>query len=277
MDDRVDRLTGLLHRFGLHARVLHSGGLSGSLDLEQRQGVSRLHLLRRGALEVPDPGGGGVLLRQPSAVFYPRSWRHRIVADAGGAEVLSAAIDFGSGDENPLLRGLPAMMCLPLTEMPSLDATLGILFVEATSRRCGHATVLDRLTEVLFVQLLRFAIERQLIQGGVVAGLADARLARALTAMHDDPAHDWSLALLAAEAGMSRSRFAARFAAVVGVPAMEYLMRWRIGVAQGLLRRGQPPKVVAQEVGYGRSSTFGRAFAHVVGTTPTAWLRARRG
>jgi AraC-like DNA-binding protein len=275
MDDRIDRLTGLLHRFGLHARVLHSGALSGPLDFEQRQGVSHLHLLRQGALEVPDPGGGGVHLRQPSAVFYPQSWRHRIVADASGAEVLSAAIDFGSGDENPLLRGLPAMMCLPLSEMPSLDATLGILFVEATARRCGHSTVLDRLTEVLFVQLLRYAIERQLIQGGVVAGLADARLARALTAMHDNPAHDWSLASLAAKAGMSRSRFAARFAAVVGVPAMEYLTRWRIGVAQGLLRRGQPPKVVAQEVGYARSSTFGRAFAHAVGTTPTAWLRAR--
>jgi AraC-like DNA-binding protein len=154
---------------------------------------------------------------------------------------------------------------------------MGILFAEATSRRCGHSTVLDRLTEVLFVQLLRYAIERQLLQGGVVAGLADARLARALTAMHDDPARDWSLASLAAEAGMSRSRFAARFAMVVGVPAMEYLTRWRIGVAQGLLRRGHPPKAVAQEVGYGRSSTFGRAFAHVVGRTPTAWLRAREG
>lgn len=277
MNDRVDRLTSLLHRFGLHARVLHNGAHSGPLDFEQRQGVSHLHLLRQGVLEVPDPAGGGVHLRQPSAVFYPRSWRHRIVADTSGAEVLSAAIDFGSGDENPLLQGLPAMMCLPLSEMPSLDATFGILFVEATSRRCGHSTVLDRLTEVLFVQLLRYAIERQLIQGGVVAGLADARLARALTAMHDDPAHDWSLASLAAKAGMSRSRFAARFAAVVGVPAMEYLTRWRIGVAQGLLRHGRPPKVVAQEVGYGCSSSFGRAFANVVGLTPTAWVRARQG
>ena len=274
MDDRVDRLTGLLHRFGLHARVLHSGALSAPLDFEPRQGVSHLHLLRQGTLAVPDPGGRDVHLSQPSAVFYPRSCRHRIVAAASATEVLSAAIDFGSGDENPLLRGLPAMMCLPLSEMPSLEATLGILFVEATARRCGHSTVLDRLTEVLFVQLLRYAIERQLIQGGVVAGLADARLARALTAMHAHPAHDWSLASLAAKAGMSRSRFAARFAAVVGVPAMEYLTRWRIGVAQGLLRRGQPPKVVAQEVGYGRSSTFGRAFAHVVGLTPTAWVRA---
>lgn len=277
MEDRIDRLTGLLHRFGLQAGVLHSGTLCAPLDFEQRQGVSHLHLLRQGSVEVPVPGGCNLRLSRPCAVFYPRSWRHRIVADASGAELLSAAIDFGSGDANPLLRGLPPMMCLPLSEMPSLETTLGILFVEATSRRCGHSTVLDRLTEVLFVQLLRYAIERQLIQGGVVAGLADARLARALTAMHDDPASAWSLTLLAARAGMSRSRFAARFSAVVGIPAMEYLTRWRIGVAKGMLKHGHPPKVVAQEVGYGRSSTFGRAFAHVVGRTPTAWLQARDG
>ena len=277
MEDRIDRLTGLLHRFGLRAQVLHGDLLSQTRDLAQRPGVSHLHLLRLGALCVPDPAGGEVRLSQPTAVFYPGSWSHRIVAVGSGADVLSAAIDFGSSEENPLLRSLPSMMCMPLREMPGLEATLALLFAEATSRRCGHSTVLDRLTEVLFVQLLRYAIERDLIQGGAVAGLSDPRLARALTAMHDNPAHDWSLASLAAKAGMSRSRFAARFASVVGLPAMEYLMHWRIRVAQGLLRHGHPPKAVAQEVGYGSSSTFGRAFAHVVGLTPMVWMRSRKG
>jgi AraC-like DNA-binding protein len=275
MDDRIDRLTSLLHRFGLRARVLHGGPLSGALDFALQPGISHLHLLRLGSCSVPDPSGRDLHLSQPTAVFCPGSWPHRIVADEDGAEVLSAAIDFGSGEENPLLGGLPPMMCIPLTELPGLEATLALLFVEASSRRCGHSTVLDRLTEVLFVQLLRYAIERQLIQGGVVAGLSDPRLARALTSMHEDPACDWSLASLAAKAGMSRSRFAARFASVVGMPAMEYLTRWRIGVAQGLLRHGHPQKAVAQEVGYGRSSTFGRAFAQTTGMTPTTWLRSR--
>ena len=274
MEDRIDRLTGLLHRFGLHARVLHGGVLRGALQLERRAGLGHLHVLRHGAVELTDGDGQVHRLIEPSAVFFPRAVSHRIVAGEDGAEVLSAAIDFGSGDENPLLGSLPPMMCVPLTELSALDATLGVLFAEASARRCGHSTVLDRLTEVLFVQLMRYAIERRLVEGGVVAGLADVRLARALTAMHDDPARNWSLASLAATAGMSRSRFAARFAEVVGVPAMEYLTRWRIGVAQGLLRRGRASKVVAQEVGYGRSSTFGRAFAHVVGATPTAWLRS---
>lgn len=277
MEDRIDRLAGLLHRFGLRAQVLHGDVLSGTREFTQRQGVSQLHLLRLGSVCVAAPTGSEVRLCQPTAVFYPRSWPHGIAAVGGSAEVLSAAIDFGSDEENPLLRSLPAMMCVPLSEMPGLEATLALLFAEATSGRCGHSTVMDRLTEVLFVQLLRFAIEREMIQGGVVAGLADPRLARALTAMHDNPAQDWTLASLAARAGMSRSRFAARFASIVGIPAMEYLMRWRIGIAQGLLRHGHPPKAVAQEVGYGRSSTFGRAFANVVGLTPIAWMRSRKG
>jgi AraC-like DNA-binding protein len=273
MEDRIDRLTGLLHRFGLSANVLHGGVLRGALELERRNGFSHLHVLRHGAVELTDDDGTVHRLSAPSAVFFPRAVWHRIVAAEEGTEVLCAAVDFGSGDENPLLGSLPPRMCVPAIGLSALDATLGVFFLEASARRCGHSTVLDRLTEVLFVQLMRYAIEHRLVEGGVVAGLADVRLARALTAMHEDPARSWSLAQLAATAGMSRSRFAARFTEVVGVPAMAYLTRWRIGVAQGLLRRGRPSKVVAQEVGYGRSSTFGRAFAHVVGTTPTSWLR----
>lgn len=277
MDDRIDRLSGLLHRFGLHARVVHGGILRGSLECERRAGLVHLHALRQGAIELTDGDGQRHHLTGPLVIFGPQATSHHIVAGEDGAELLSALIDFGSGDENPLLRSLPSMLCVPMTESSALDATLGVLFAEAGARRCGGASVLDRLTEVLFIQLMRFAIERRLVEGGVVAGLGDARLARALTAMHEDPARSWSLASLAATAGMSRSRFAARFAEVVGLPAMEYLTRWRIGVAQRLLRQGRPSKIVAQEVGYGRSSTFGRAFAHVVGATPTAWLRSTQG
>ena len=274
MEDRIDRLSGLLHRFGLRARVLHGGSLRGALQLDRLTGFSHLHVLRQGAIELTDGDGQVHRLSDPSAVFFPKTVSHRMVAGEDGAELLCAAIDFGSGDENPLIGSLPRMMRVPVTELSALDATLGGLFAVVRARRCGHSTVLHRLTEVLFVQLMRYAIEHRLVDGGVVAGLSDQRLARALTAMHDDPARNWSLASLAATARMSRSRFAACFAEVVGLPPMEYLTRWRIGVAQGLLRQGRPSKVVAQEVGYGRSSTFGRAFANVVGATPTAWLRS---
>jgi AraC-like DNA-binding protein len=75
---------------------------------------------------------------------------------------------------------------------------------------------------------------------------------------------------------MSRSRFAARFTQVVGLPAGEYLARWRVGLAKGLLRRGRPVKQVAIEVGYGSASAFARVFAQVVGQTPSGWLARPR-
>lgn len=137
MEDRIDRLTGLLHRFGLHARVLHGGVLRGAFQLERRTGLGHLHVLRHGAIELTDGDGRLHRLSDPSAVFFPRAVSHRIVAGEDGAEVLSAAIDFGSGDENPLLGSLPSMMCVPLTELSALDATLGVLFAERVRDAAG--------------------------------------------------------------------------------------------------------------------------------------------
>jgi AraC-like DNA-binding protein len=81
---------------------------------------------------------------------------------------------------------------------------------------------------------------------------------------------------MAARAGMSRSRFAEHFSAVMGVPAAEYLKRWRVGLAKRMLRDGRPVKQVALDVGYGSSAAFGRAFGQIEGATPTGWLQGVR-
>ena len=271
-----DRLSSLLQRFELQARVYHCGRLTGETALDGQDGVGHLHLLRRGGLSASGADGRTVIVSQPSLVFYPRPLAHRLRADATeGADLVCASVRFGIGDENPLVRGLPGLLVIPLAEAPALDAAQALLFSEASAQRCGHAAVVDRLTEVLMVQMLRYAIEHRLIDGGLLAGLADVPLAKALNAMHAEPARAWSLADLAQCAGMSRSRFAARFSQVVGVPPAEYLLQWRVGLAKGLLRRGRPVKQVAEVVGYGGASAFGRAFAQVVGVPPGRWLNAR--
>lgn len=270
----TDRLSNLLQRFDLRARVLHSGSLRGVMHFDDAERVGHLHLVRRGSIGVTDGDARRIAIDEPSAVFYPKPLKHRIDAAArSDAEVVSANIAFGVGDENPILRGLPDLLVLPLAEIPALGPTQSLLFAEALGRRCGHAAVVGRLTEVLVVQLLRFAIERKIVDSGLLAGLADPRLAKALTSMHAQPAHAWTLDALADVATMSRSRFAAQFAEVVGMPAGEYLTQWRVGLAKTLLRRGRPVKQVALEVGYGGASTFGRAFTNVVGASPGAWVR----
>lgn len=270
-----DRLTALLQRFELRARTYHSGALCGSVHFDGQDGMAHLHVLCEGRLTVSHPDGSRHELTEPTALFYPRPLRHALaVADGRSAGLVCAAIDFGQA-ENPLLRSLPDVLAIPLAGMPAFEATQALLFDEALGRRCGHPVVVDRLTEVLIVQLLRHAIEHKQADAGLMAGLSDRRLARALTAMHAEPSKAWTLDSLAAQAHMSRSRFAARFREVLGTTPGEYLAQWRVGVAQGLLRRGLAVKEVAPQVGYGDARSFGRAFAQAVGASPTEWLGAR--
>jgi AraC-like DNA-binding protein len=272
-----DRLSALLMRFDLRARVLHSGPLCGTSGFDARQGVGHLHLLRHGTLGVTDPRGQRTVLDQPSVVFFPRPATHRLDTDPGqGAELVCASIEFGVGDENPLLRALPAQLQVPLARLPALDLTQQLLFSEAFGQRCGHAAVVDRLTEVLVVQVLRYAIEQRLVDGGLMAGLADQRLHKALSAVHAEPARTWTLDSMAEVAGMSRARFAAHFVRLVGMPPGEYLTGWRLGLARAMLRRGLPVKQVAAEVGYASASALGRVFAQRLGVSPTTW-QARDG
>lgn len=277
----MDRLTDFLQRFDLRAQVLHNGALTRALRVEPSEGAGRLHLLRSGSVQVAGPGRKLCTVSEPSVIFFARPARHELRAVEGGAKVgkpdlLSAAVDFGAGDENPLLQGLPLPLRLPLKDIPDMQALFSVLLEEAAGRRCGHAAVLDRLVEVLVVRLMRLAIERKLVDRGVMAGLADARLARALTAVHAAPQVEWTLEGMAAKAGMSRSRFAAYFTEVMGVPAAEYLKRWRVGLAKRMLREGRPVKQVALDVGYGSSASFGRAFGQIEGSTPTAWVQGVR-
>jgi len=153
----ADRLSVLLQRFELRARVFHRGLLCGTAGFDAAAGVGHLHLLRCGKLTVTDAAGQRSQVSEPAVLFLPRPTVHRLEAD--DAELVCASIDFGAGDDNPLLRGLPEWLCSPLAELPGLALTQQLLFDEAAAGRCGHGAVVDRLSEVLVIQLLRHAIE----------------------------------------------------------------------------------------------------------------------
>jgi transcriptional regulator GlxA family with amidase domain len=115
-------------------------------------------------------------------------------------------------------------------------------------------------------------MDARLIEGGILMGLADDRLAKAITAMNQKPEYPWSLETLAKKAGMSRARFAVQFRRIVGVTPFDYLADWRIAVAQSLLKSGKALKMVAPSVGYASSAALSRAFSERVGMSPTEWL-----
>jgi AraC-like DNA-binding protein len=256
----------------LRARVFHSGALCGVARFDESAGVGHLHLLRRGPLSVTNASGQRSIAKEPSVLFLPQGSAHRLDGGKGeGADLVCASIDFGAGDENPLLRGQPPLLCVPLVQLAGLDLGQQLLFSEAHGARCGHNAVVDRLTEVLVIQLLRHALAHRPVDGGVMAGLSDRRLAKALNAVHADPGQPWNLDSMAATAGMSRARFAAQFRQTVGVPPGDYLTGWRMGVARQLLRKGLTVKQVAAEVGYTSPGAFGRVFLQRVGATPVRW------
>ena len=152
-------------------------------------------------------------------------------------------------------RGLlPALVHIRASDPAAgrLKRTIDSIVEEALADRPGRDLVVDRLIEVLLVEALRFSAEavEAIGQRGLLVGLADPLLARALRRLHGDVAHAWSVEELAREAGLSRSVFSERFVQKVGVPPMQYLMEWRMALAKAMLQRDTPRlEAVAAAIG----------------------------
>ncbi|HMS05517.1 MAG TPA: AraC family transcriptional regulator [Burkholderiaceae bacterium] len=280
----IDRLSGILEHFRVHAQLHHSGALCGLTHFDAREGYGYLHVLRRGQLEVSHPGArglpGSVRLEEPTLLFYPGPFTHRFHnPPAEGSDFTCARLSFDGGAGNPLARSLPPLVVLPLARVPGLDLTLQLLFSETDQVRCGQRLLADRLFEVVVIQLLRWLLDHPQESGmcpGLVKGMSDPRLARALTALHDGPGESWTLQRMAERAGMSRTAFANTFRELLGQTPADYLTGWRIALAQSRLRDGRPIKVLAQELGYANPSALSRAFAARVGMAPRDWLARTR-
>lgn len=272
MHDHIDLL---LQRFTLKSRVFFAGNLCNITNFDAAQGVAHLHVLRAGCLDVVPAVGPSLQLEQPALLLFPQPTSHRLVpAQPGGADMTCSSVEFGLGSGNPLVQALPGLMLVPLADAPGLQAILDVFFDEAFHAKQGRSAALRRLAELVLILTLRHALERGLLKSGMMSGLADPRLSKALRAIHDRPAEAWTLHTMADAAGMSRARFAHHFQQVVGAPPGDYLNQWRISIAQSLLSRGKPLGLIADEVGYGSATALTRAFTSRVGQSPTAWLAA---
>jgi hypothetical protein len=208
----VDRLSPFFANFAISARVFYSGRLCGASGDHDTKHAGHLHVLRRGRLRIVQEDGRSTVIEQPSVLFYSRPFRHRFIAeDQDGAEIVCATIEFGAGMLNPLTQAFPELLVVPLESLKQLGPTVELFFNEAFGDLAGRQTAVDRLAEYFLVLLLRAAIDARLVDRGVLMGLADARLAQALHAMHERPEHAWSLEELAREAGMSRPAICSAF------------------------------------------------------------------
>lgn len=281
MPDPVDRLSPLLERFRVHAHLFHTGPLCGVTQFSAEPGRGFLHVLRSGEMVVTHRARSGaqrkLKVTEPTLLFYPRPLAHDFQnAPRDGADFVCATLDFEGGLQHPLVRAMPPLLVLPLRSVEGLEHTLALLFAETERVRCGHRLLADRLLDVLVLQLLRWLLDHPAeaqLPLGLLTGLAHPKLARALTALHETPGATWSLETMAGVAGMSRSAFAAAFRQHLGQTPAEYLVCWRMSIAQTLLRRGASVKTVGDELGYASASSLSRAFAQTLGVSPRAWLK----
>lgn len=271
----VDRLQALLTHFSVSARTFQLGPLCGINSLNGEDAYGQLHLVRNGSVDVWHGQHHAFSINEPSLLFYPHPLAHRFVTDAeSGADFMCANIAFEGGAATPLANALPSALCLPLSELPDCLPTLQLLITEAEASNCGRQAVLDRLFEVVVIQLVRYMMEKGNTRIGLLAGLSHPQLRRAIVAIHDQPEKNWRVEDLAAIAGLSRSVFSNLFHDKVGEPPASYLQRWRIGLVQKWLKQGLPLRLIAEEAGYGSESSLSRAFKAHCGLSPKAWLKA---
>jgi AraC-like DNA-binding protein len=181
---------------------------------------------------------------------------------------------------NPVLQALPRILLARGAEgAPAMTQLIRMAVDETATRRTGGETVLSKVAELMFVDVVRRHVDTLPKEsGGWLSGLRDKHIGAALALMHGRPAEAWTLERLAQGAGLSRSSFADRFVHFVQDSPMHYLTRWRMQLAARLLERpGIGVAQVAAEVGYESEAAFNRAFKKYVGAPPGAWRRGRQG
>ncbi|MGA8154847.1 MAG: cupin domain-containing protein, partial [Rhodoplanes sp.] len=179
---------------------------------------------------------------------------------------------------NPLLNSLPrftrASRATSQGSHSLLEQFIRFATAETGNKRAGSQSVLNRLSELMFVEVIRLHMNQLANNNtGWLAGLRDPLVGRALTLLHARPSYDWTLEELASEAAASRSALADRFTHLVGCPPIQYLTQWRMQIAAKRLADDPRARVaaVAHDVGYESEAAFSRAFKKFVGRSPSEW------
>ena len=198
----------------------------------------------------------------------------------GGAHIVCGFLGCEARPFYPLLSTLPRMLHLRAASVPEngwLGSFVRAALDEANNKRSGGEGVLSRLSELMFIEVVRRYVESlPAEQTGWLAGLRDRHVGLALNLLHGNPSRAWTLEQLAKDVGLSRSVFVERFSHFVGQPPMQYLAEWRMQIAAGLLTQSSDNVAsVAAAVGYESEAAFSRAFKKVLGMPPAAWRRGQ--
>lgn len=273
--------------------IAHTPAAPFSLDFADR---GTLHIVEEGEVTLRVDGYPHVEhLRGGDFVLLPRGDSHSISdaaadtdADAGSrppVRWLCGTFTIGDSQASHLLGSLPAVIILrgsgsdspALKGLEGLEVARQMLVLEMRHPSQGSAVMVARILDLIFIQIMRTWASGADAEPNWLAGAFDPQIGLALSAIHRDPGHDWTVDELARACNLSRSSFAARFVGRVGKPPATYLNHVRLDAATTLLRDTLLPVTqVAETVGYASEAAFSRAFRSRYGTPPARWRREFR-
>ena len=237
-------------------------------------------LLPHGADHViaDSPGGKARPIEElPAEPAGDRIYSVRAGGRGSRTVLVCCSVKFEEPALHPVLELMPPILVVRGAAIrdATLPALLEIMAAEALEQRVGASTMLTRLADVIIARVIRAWVENGEDTSGWLVAIRDPQIGRALAAIHRRPGERWSVDTLADVARTSRSIFAERFAAVVGVPPARYLARWRMHLGRTWLRDSSTSIAeVAAKLGYDSEAAFSRAFKREFGTPPAAWRKA---
>lgn len=187
--------------------------------------------------------------------------------------LLCGYFEFDHGEVHSLLSILPPFIYIKGEEgrlVPWLETTLNFIYSESNSELPGNQTIITRLADILFIQIIRQHIESPLGKcTGWLAGLKDPQIGKALELIHRNPEKAWDLNLLSATVGMSRASFSSKFKQLVGESPFRYLTRWRMHKAANYLKNPiSSLSEAAEKSGYESEAAFSKTFKRFLGMGP---------
>jgi AraC-like DNA-binding protein len=226
------------------------------------------------------------LLREGRAKGESRALQYG--GGGGKSTLVSGYFKFSNRLSSQVIAPLPPLIHIPAEggqSVPWLEAMLRFLDAESTSNAPGAEITRARLTDVLFIQIIRaFLVQISEDEdtcekkGSIVRALADPQIGKALALIHQKIDHPWTVAGLAEQVNMSRTGFAVRFSQVAGITPLDYLTRWRMEKAGDLLLQGEESlDEIARRVGYESGAAFSKAFKREMGTVPGLYRKEQVG
>ena len=269
----MENIATILRKISIKADVFFSGKLCGIQSFEGDSN-GHLHLLKSGKLTLVLDNNRKIIVDEPSVIFMPGPTTHRIISDNVDApQLVCANVIIESIDKKLLLDAVPDTLVLPLSLHDDIGRTASWLFEEAFNQSVARLAMIDKLSEMFLLQVLRYVLDNQMVQGGVLAALTHPQLSKVIASIHGAPEQSWTVDSLADVAAMSRSKFATLFRETVGTTPNDYITDVRIALAKEMLKDNVPVSIVANKVGYEHASALARIFRKRLGLSPKEWLK----